>query len=146
MKKCCKCGKPVETGYIICSQCNDSKGITLDYYIDQLAELITTEYLGMCSLCIYHGCGQQSGLVCRKGVSAYLTGLITKFEQEKKITYVWEVRKLNDANQDYVVTRFESSTSSIEAWNEARDYIAAVSLHDTDWYYYLKGYKAGDEK
>ena len=146
MKKCCKCGTPVETGHIICSQCNGVKSITLDDYIGQLAELITTECVSMCSLCIYQGCDQQSDLVCLKGVREYLTGLITKFEQEKQITYVWEVRKLNDSNQDYVVTRFKSTTSSIEAWKEARDYIATESVHDTDWYYYMKGYKAGDEK
>lgn len=85
MKSCCKCGELLISGYILCSDCKEvmSTDLSLTCFIDQLAEDITLDYMGMCDLCVHKQCdGQQSGLTCRNGVKVYLLNLIPKYSKK----------------------------------------------------------------
>ena len=54
MKSCCKCGKEVSSGFVVCNECSEKTAIPLRYYIDQLAEEIVLDHPDtMCFLDIW---------------------------------------------------------------------------------------------
>lgn len=87
MKSCCKCGKELLSGLIVCRECSNINEVPLRYYKDQLAEEFVLEYsLPCCELCIYHeSCVQkQSGLTCRNGVKTFLVDKINYYSAKLK--------------------------------------------------------------
>ena len=89
MKSCCKCGKSLLSGYILCSECKEVNSLPLRYYIDQLAEDIVLEHPNRCSFCIRGSCdNQQSGLTCRYGVKEFLVGKIKPYSDNLEASLV----------------------------------------------------------
>lgn len=86
MKSCCKCGKSLLSGHILCSECKDNNELPLGYYIDQLAEEIVLEHPeAMCSLCVIRDCDrQQSGLTCRHHVKGFLVSKIETYAENQR--------------------------------------------------------------
>ncbi len=85
MKTCCKCGKQVISGHIVCGECHGGHTITLRYFADQLAEEIVMDYKDTCSFCNRGECdSQQSGLTCRRNVKDFLLAKIEDYGRNLK--------------------------------------------------------------
>ena len=139
MKTCSKCGNRIESGYIICSRCNDQKDIFLNQYIDRLAELLTTDTLNICTLCALQECGTQPDReACQKGVFRFLTTLAKEFERPVKGLFVSQVRKSDEQEHDYLVKAFYATTSQIAAHLDAQDYCEKHEKGKLGWHFYVR--------
>ena len=139
MKKCSKCGMQIDSGYIICSQCNDQKDIFLNQYIDRLTELMTADKLSSCALCAFQECGvQPDSTNCQKGVRRYLTTLAKEFERPIKGLFVSQVRKSDEQEHDYLVKAFYASNSQIAAHLDAQEFCEEYEKGKLGWHYYVR--------